>query len=102
MQETPMVQAEATDAAEAGMGEYLNLAVMQAETLQKILRNLQNGTNLSLSVWREAFEASHRTLEHINKAVALTQEVFEGHEVLVSGSLSEEMTCDEFQCLTWK
>ena len=97
-----MVQAEATDAAEAGMGEYLNLAVMQAETLQKILRNLQDGTDLSLAVWREAFEASHRTLEHLKQAVTLAQEVFDGHEVLVSGSLSEEMTCDEFQCLTWK
>ena len=97
-----MVQAEATDAAEAGMGEYLNLAVMQAETLQKILRNLQNGTNLSLSVWREAFEASHRTLEHINKALTLAQEIFDGHVVLTSGALSEDLLCDEFQCLTWK
>ena len=97
-----MVQARAPDAAEAAMGEYLNAAVMQAEILQKILRSLQTGTDFSLATWREAFEASHRTLEHINKAVTLAQEVFDGHEVLVSGALSEEMTCDEFQCLTWK
>jgi hypothetical protein len=102
MQEKPMVQAGATDAAEAGMREYLNVAVMQTELLRKILRGLQNGTDLSLATWREAFEASHRTLEHIDKAVTLAQEVFEGHEVQVSGALTEEMTCDEFQCLTWK
>ena len=97
-----MVQARDADAAEAAMGEYLNVAVMQAEVLQKILRGLQTGTDLSLATWREAFEASHRTLEHINKALTLAQEVFDGHEEQVSGALSEEMTCDEFQCLTWK
>jgi hypothetical protein len=102
MQETPMVQAGATDAAEAGMREDLNVAVMQTELLQKILRGLQNGTDLSLAAWSEAFEASHRTLEHISQAVTLAQEVFDRHEVQVSGSLSEEMTCDEFQCLTWR
>ncbi len=84
------------------MGEYLNVAVMQAEVLQKILRGLQTGTDLSLATWREAFEASHRTLEHINKAVTLAQEVFDGNMVLVSGSMSEDLICDEFKCLTWK
>jgi len=43
-----MVQARATDAAEAGMGEYLNVAMMQAEILRKILRGLQTGADLSL------------------------------------------------------
>ena len=57
MQETPMVQTEATDAAETGMSEYLNAALMQAEVLQKILHGLQNGTDLSLAAWHEAFEA---------------------------------------------
>jgi len=102
MQETPMVQTEATDAAETGMSEYLNAALMQAELLQKILHALQIGTDLSLAAWHEAFEASNRTLEHINKAMTLAQEVFDGHVILVSGSLSEDMICDEFQCLTWK
>jgi len=102
MQETPMVQTEATDAAETGMSEYLNAAVMQADFLQKILRTLQTGTDLSLEAWQEAFEASKRTLEHINKAITLAQEVFDGHVVMVSGSLSEDMICDEFKCLTWK
>ena len=97
-----MVQAGATDAAGAGMREYLDVAVTQTEFLQKILRGLQNGADLSLAAWHEAFEASNRTLEHINKAMAVAQEVFDGHVVMVSGSLSEEMTCDEFQCLTWK
>jgi hypothetical protein len=41
-------------------------------------------------------------LEHIQKAMTLAQEVFNGHEVQMSGALSEEMTCDKFQCLTWK
>jgi len=102
MQETPMMQAKAADTAEAGLREYLSVAVMQAEILQKILGTLQDGTDLSLAAWREAFEASHRTLEHLKQAVTLAQEVFDGHEVQVSGALSEEMTCDEFQCLTWK
>jgi len=102
MQETPMVQTEATDAAETGMSEYLNAALMQAEVLQKILHGLQNGTHLSLAAWHEAFEASNRTLERINKAMTVVQEVFDGHVVLVSGSLSEDMICDEFKCLTWK
>ncbi len=97
-----MVQTEATDAAETGMSEYLNAALMQAEVLQKILHGLQNGTDLSLAAWHEAFEASNRTLERINKAMTVVQEVFDGHVVLVSGSLSEDMICDEFQCLTWK
>jgi hypothetical protein len=102
MQETPMVQTEATDAAETGMSGYLNAALVQAEVLQKILHGLQNGTDLSLAAWHEAFEASNRTLERINKAMTVVQEVFDGHVVLVSGSLSEDMICDEFKCLTWK
>ena len=97
-----MVQTEATDAAETGMNEYLNAALMQAELLQKILHALQNGTDLSLAAWHEAFDASNRTLERINKALTVAQEVFDGHVVLVSGSLSEDMLCDEFKCLTWK
>jgi len=97
-----MVQTEATDAAETGMSEYLNAALMQAEVLQKILHGLQNGTDLSLAAWHEAFEASNRTLERINKAMTVVQEVFDGNVVLVSGSLSEDMICDEFKCLTWK
>jgi len=102
MQETPMMQSGATEAGEAGISDYLDAAVMQAELLQKILRGLQTGTELSLEAWREAFEASKRTLEHINKAMTLAQEVFDGHVILVSGSLSEDMICDEFKCLTWK
>ena len=97
-----MVQTEVIDAAETGMSEYLNAALMQAELLQKILHALQIGTDLSLAAWHEAFEASNRTLERINKAMTVVQEVFDGHVVLVSGSLSEDMICDEFQCLTWK
>src|SRR5579864_5632805 len=102
MQEPPMVQTGAIDATQASMREYLDVAVMQAEILPKILHGLQTGSDLSLAAWREAFEASHRTLEHIHKAVTLAQEIFDGHEVQVSGALSEEMICDEFQCLTWK
>jgi hypothetical protein len=102
MQETSMARAETTDAAEAGMREYLSVAGMQAEVLQKILVGLQNGSDLSLAAWREAFEACQRTLERIQKAMTLAQEVFDGHEVEVSGALSKEMICDEFQCLTWK
>ena len=97
-----MVQTEVIDAAETGMSEYLNAALMQAELLQEFLHALQNGTDLSLAAWHEAFEASNRTLERINKAMTVVQEVFDGHVVLVSGSLSEDMICDEFQCLTWK
>lgn len=97
-----MVQAGATSAGETGISDYLDAAVMQAELLQKNLRALQTGTELSLAAWREAFEASKRTLEHINKAMTLAQEVFDGHVVMVSGSLSEDMLCDEFKCLTWR
>ena len=97
-----MVQVGAMDATQASMREYLDVAVMQAEILPKILHGLQTGSDLSLSTWREAFEASHRTLDHISKAVTRAEEIFEGHEADVSGALSEEMTCDEFQCLTWK
>jgi hypothetical protein len=78
------------------------VAVVQAEILPKILHGLQAGADLSLATWREAFEASHRTLDHINKAVTRAEEIFDGHEAQVSGALSEEMTCAEFQCLTWK
>jgi hypothetical protein len=102
MQEPPMEQVEAMDATQASMREYLEVAVMQAEILPKILHGLQTGSDLSLATWREAFEASHRTLDHINKAVTRAEEIFDGHEAQVSGALSEEMTCDEFQCLTWK
>ncbi len=97
-----MEQVGAIDAAQASMREYFDVAVMQAEILPKILYGLQTGSDLSLATWREAFEASLRTLDHINKAVTRAQEIFEGHEADMSGALSEEMTCDEFQCLTWK
>ena len=97
-----MVQAGATDAAEPEMNEYLNAALMQTELLRKIVYSMQHGSDLSLVAWQEAFEASHRTLEHINKALTLAQEIFDGHVVLTSGALSEDLLCDEFQCLTWK
>jgi hypothetical protein len=103
MQETPMQPGVDTATAETGMNEYLNAALMQTEFLRKILDGLQkNGNDLSLVTWREAFEAGQRTLEHLNKAMILAQEVFDGHVVLMSGSLSEDLICDEFQCLTWK
>jgi hypothetical protein len=103
MQETPMQPEVDTATAETGISEYLNAALMQTEFLRKILDGLQkNGNDLSLVAWREAFEAYHRTLEHLNKAMILAQEVFDGHVVLMSGSLSEDLICDEFQCLTWK
>jgi hypothetical protein len=102
MQEKQMEQRVDTGTAEMGMEEYLNAAVMQAEFLRKILGGMQKGTDLSLAAWSEAFDASHRTLEHINKAVTLAQEVFEGHMVQMTGAISEELICDEFQCLKWK
>ncbi len=102
MQETPMQPGVDTGTAETGLREYLSAALMQTELLQKILRGMRNGNDLSLNAWSEAFEASHRTLEHIDKAVTLAQEVFDGHLVQVSGALSEDLICDEFQCLTWK
>ncbi len=102
MQETPLQPGVDTGTAEIGLSEYLSVALMQADLLRKILYGMQNGTDLSLTAWSEAFEASHRTLEHINKAVTLAQKVFDGHLVQVSGSLSEDLICDEFQCLTWK
>jgi hypothetical protein len=102
MQETPMLQAAQMAPTETALREYLDAALMQTDLLQKIVRGLRNGSDLSLSAWQEAFEASHRTLEHISKAMTLAQEVFEGHLVQVSGSLSEDLVCDEFQCLTWK
>ncbi len=102
MQETPMPPGVDTDTADTEMSEFLNAALMQTELLQKILGGMQKGSDLSLATWHEAFEASHRTLEHINKAVTLAQEVFDGNMVLVSGSMSEDLICDEFKCLTWK
>ncbi|HYU75885.1 MAG TPA: hypothetical protein VEL31_24695 [Ktedonobacteraceae bacterium] len=102
MQELPTAQTETTDVAETGLSEYLSAALMQTEFLQKILRNLQEGSDLSLAAWQAAFEASDRTLEHINKAMTLAQVVFDGHVVEVSGALSEALICDEFKCLTWK
>lgn len=97
-----MVQVGAMDATQAGMREYLDVAMMHAEILPKILHSLLTGSDLSLATWRKNFEESHRTLEYINKAMTRAQEIFDGHEAEVSGALSEEMTCDEFQCLTWK
>jgi SHS2 domain-containing protein len=102
MQETPILQAAQTAPTETALHEYLNAALMQTDLLQKIVRGLRNGSDLSLSAWQEAFEASQRTLEHITKAMTLAQEVFDGHLVQVAGSLSEDLVCDEFQCLTWK
>jgi hypothetical protein len=102
MQEKQMEQRVDTARADMGMEEYLNAAVMQTEYLRKILDGLQKGTDLSLAAWSGAFDASHRTLEHINKAVTLAQEVFEGHMVQMSGAMSEELICNEFACLTWK
>jgi hypothetical protein len=97
-----MEQVRASDATQVSMRAYLDIAVMQAEILPKILHGLRTGSDLSLATWREAFEASQRTVDHISKAVTRAQEIFEGHEAQVSGALSEEMTCDEFQCLTWQ
>ncbi len=102
MEETPTVQGADAGTAEPGMREYLDAALMQTELLRKILRLLQKGGNLPLTSWHEAYDASHRTLEHINKAVTRAQEVFDGNMVQVSGALSEDVLCDEFQCLTWK
>jgi hypothetical protein len=102
MQETSLSQIGVTNAAETGLGEYLNAALMQTEHLQQILRRLQDGNELSLAAWKEAFEGSHRTIDHLTKAMTLAQEVFDGHVVLTSGALSEDLVCDEFQCLTWK
>ncbi len=102
MQETPIVQGVDTTTADTGMREYLSTAAMQAESLLKIFQTLLSGSQLSLATWQEAFAASHRTLERINKAVTLTEEVFDGHMVQTPGFVSEDMTCDEFQCLDWK
>jgi len=103
MEETPMLPGVDSATAETAMSEYLNATLMQTEFLQSILRRLQkSGGDLSLGAWREAFEASRRTLEHINKAMTLAQEVFDGHVVLTAGALTEDLICDEFQCLTWK
>jgi hypothetical protein len=102
MQETPTPQGVGTGTAETAVREYLNAALLQTELLRQILRGLQKGDDLPLAAWQEAFEASNWTLEHINKALTLAQEVFDEHMVLVPGSLLEDLTCDEFQCLTWK
>jgi hypothetical protein len=101
MQNPPTAQTEAPDVA-GTVSDYLNAALMQTEFLQKILHNLQEGSALSLAAWQAAFEASDRTLEHLSKTMTLTQQVFDGHIMQVSGALSEELTCNEFQCLTWK
>jgi hypothetical protein len=101
MQEPLMLQA-GTGTAETSMNEYLNAALMQTELLRKMLYSLRKGSDLSLAAWSEAFEASQRTVDHIHKAMTLAQEVFDGHVVQVSGSLLEDLICDEFQCLTWK
>jgi hypothetical protein len=102
MQEKQIQQRVNAGTAEMGVEECLNVAALQAEYLRKILDGLQKGTDLSLAAWSEAFDASHRTLEHINKAVTLAQEVFEGHLLQMSGALSEDLICNEFACLTWK
>lgn len=102
MQETPTEQGMDTGKADAGMNEYLSVALMQTESLLKILQTLQTGTQLSLATWKDAYAASHRTLERINKAVTLAEEVFDGNVILVPGFVSEDMICDEFKCLTWK
>jgi cell division ATPase FtsA len=102
MQEPPMMQAGASDATRASIRELLDEAMMHAETLPKILHSLLAGSDLSLATWRKNFEESHLTLENINKAMTRAQEIFDEHEEEVAGALSEEMTCDEFQCLTWK
>lgn len=102
MQETPNVQAGATDITEAGMREYLKEAVTQTEALLKLLHTLQSGTQLPLTMWQDVFAASHRALEHITNAVTQAQEVFDGHMVLMPGFVSEELSCDELECLTWK
>jgi hypothetical protein len=86
----------------ADMAEYLGIAEMQTESLLTLVQTLCQGQRLSLSAWHEAFEASQRLVEHIHQALDLAQEVFDEHEVLIAGSLSEDLTCDEFQCLTWK
>ncbi len=102
MQEALIIQAGATEAARTSMREYLSEALTQTELLRGMLRGLQQGNELSLAAWEEAFEASQRTVDHINKAMTLAQEVFESHVVQVSGALSEGMRCDEFACLTWQ
>jgi hypothetical protein len=102
MQEPPRLQAVDTGTAGTAISEYLSAALMQTDLLRKILHALRHGSDLSLTAWQEAFEASHRTVDHIDKAVTLAQEVFEGHMVQMSGSLSEDLLCDEFQCLMWK
>lgn len=99
MQETSPEQVAATKTA---MNEYLNAALMGTELLRQILCTLLKGGDLSLTAWHEAFEASHYLVEHIDKAMTLAQEVFDGHAVQVSGSLSKDLFCDEFECLTWK
>ena len=101
MQATPIVQGTELDTADTGMREYLSVAEMQTQSLLKILQTLQAGSHLSLATWQEVFAASHRTAERITKAITLAEEVFDGHVVLMPGFVSEDMTCDEFTCLTW-
>jgi hypothetical protein len=102
MQEIPQEQVGTTDGTEAAINGYLKAALMKTELLRQILCCLQKGSDLSLAAWNEAFQASHYTVEYIDKALTLAQEVFDGHVVQIAGSLSADLLCDEFKCLTWK
>ncbi len=103
MQEEPLMLERVQIApTEIALRECLNAALRQTDLLQQILHGLRHGNDLSLFTWQQAFEVSHGTLDHITKAMALAQEIFNQHMVQVSGSLTENWICDEFQCLTWK
>ncbi|HLH63157.1 MAG TPA: hypothetical protein VKV20_15865 [Ktedonobacteraceae bacterium] len=102
MQETPQELAGTTGAAEIAMNRYLKAALMKTELLRQILCCLQKGGDLSLAAWNEAFQTSHYTLEYIDEVLTLAQEVFDGHVVQIPGSLSTDLLCEEFNCLTWK
>ena len=102
MQEILVLERVRIAPTERVLRDYLNAALMQTDLLQQILCGLRHGSDLSLSTWQQAFEVSHRTLDHITKAMALAQEVFDGHLMQVSGSLAGDLICDEFECLTWK
>ncbi|HZU68754.1 MAG TPA: hypothetical protein VFA09_15860 [Ktedonobacteraceae bacterium] len=102
MQETPQKQVGTAGATEIAMNEYLKAALLKTELLRQILYCLQKGGDLSLEAWSEAFQTSRYTLEYIDKVLTLAQEVFDEHIVQISGSLSVDLVCDEFKCLTWK
>jgi hypothetical protein len=102
MQETPTVQTGVPDTPETALREHLNTAVIQTEALLQLLHTLQTGARLSLDTWQEVFAASQDAVERINQAVTLAQDVFDGHVVLLPGFVAAELTCDEFQCLTWQ